>query len=178
MTTHPDTAGLDAGAANGPRLLLADHHRRIEEACKALRTCAHGGCPRDLLEQYRFLERSVLDHLEAEEKVILPDYAAHAPEDAYAIYQEHAAIRILLFQIGVEVELHVVRLEALEQLIATLHAHAAREDASMYPWAQVHLPLSMKRRLFVQIGRSLRVLHATGPGGSRSDPVGPIESHP
>jgi hypothetical protein len=28
----------------------------------------------------------------------------------------------------------------------------------MYPWAQVHLPLSAKRRLFVQVGRSLRLL--------------------
>jgi hypothetical protein len=103
-------------------------------------------------------ERAVLEHLEAEEGPLLPAYAAHAPQDASAIRDEHAAIRKLLFRIGVEVELHLVRLETLQTLIDTLHAHAAREDVSMYPWAQVHLPLSAQGRLFVRIGRSLREL--------------------
>lgn len=158
MTARTQPAGLDAGAANGPRLLLADHHRQIEEACRALRARAYEDCPRVLMEQYRVLERAVLEHLVAEETVILPDYTRHDPEAAYAIRDEHAAIRQLLLRIGVEVELHVVRLETLQSLIDTLHAHAAREDVSMYPWAQVHLPLSTKRRLFVRIGRSLRAL--------------------
>jgi hypothetical protein len=158
MTDHLQAAGLDAGAANGPRLLLADHHREIEQASKALRACTSEGCPRALIEQYRVLEHAVLEHLEAEEVVILPDYTRYDPEAAYAIRDEHAAIRKLLFEVGVEVELHVVRPETLQRLIDTLHAHGAREDVSMYPWAQVHLPLSTKRRLFVRIGRSLRAL--------------------
>jgi hypothetical protein len=158
MTAYTQAAGLDAGAANGPRLLLADHHREIEDACSALLAIAYEDCLRAVVEQYRALERAVLEHLEAEESVILPDYAAHDPEAASAIRDEHAAIRKLLFRIGVEVELHVVRLETLQRLIDTLHAHAAREDVSMYPWAQVHLPLSAKRRLFVRIGRSLRAV--------------------
>lgn len=175
MADHPPAAGLEAGAANGPRLLLADHHRRIEEACCALRACAQADEPRALVEQYRVFEQAVLDHLEAEETMILPDYAADHPEDAYAIREGHAEIRTLLFRIGVEVELHIVRLETLQGLIDKLHAHAAREDGSMYPWAQVHLPLSTKRRLFVRIGRSLRKLaelqapvvrHADPPLGS------------
>lgn len=158
MTTHSQAAEHDAGAANDPWLLLADHHRQIEEACRALRACAHEDCPRALIDQYRVFERAVLEHLEAEEVMILPDYAAHDPADAHAIRDEHGEIRKLLFQIGVEVELHIVRLETLQGLIDTLHVHAAREEASMYPWAQIHLPLETKRSLFVRIARSLREL--------------------
>jgi len=111
-----------------------------------------------LIEQYRILERAMLEHLEFEEAAILPDYAVAHPADAAAIRDDHAAIRNLLFHMGVEVELHVIRLDTLLHLLDTLRAHAAREETAMYPWAQVHLPLSTRRRLFVRLGRSLRKL--------------------
>ena len=161
--THRSSAGLDAGPANGPRILLADHHRELETACSALLGCAYEGCPRTLIKQYRKFERAVREHLDAEETIILPAFAAHAPEEARSLGLEHAAIRKLLLQIGVEVELHLLRLETVKHLIETLHAHAAREDAWMYPWAQLHLPLSARRQLFVRIGHSLRVLAGLQP---------------
>jgi hypothetical protein len=97
-----------------------------------------------------------LQDLDAEEVVILHGYAADDPEAAAAIRDEHTELRRLLLQVGVEVELHVVRLPTLQRL----RAHAAREDVGMYPWAQLHLPLPDRRRLFVRIGRSLRALTA------------------
>lgn len=100
------------------------------------------------------------DHGLSEDTIILPGFEGHAPAEAHALGLEHAAIRKLLLQLGIEVELHLVRLETVKHLIDTLHAHAAREDAWMYPWAQVYLPLSARRQLFVRIGRSLRVLAA------------------
>lgn len=156
MDSHSER--FEITAANGPRLLLADHHRELEEMCNALLASAYEDCARSLTEQYRVFERAVLEHLEAEDMLLLPGYGLHAPDDAHAIGEEHAAIRRLLFLLGIEVELHLVRLETLRSLIATLHAHAAREDRTLYPWAQAHLPLSAKRRLFVRIGRSLRAL--------------------
>lgn len=138
--------------------MLADHHREMEQAGRALLACAHEDCSRSLTAQYRAFEQAVLEHLEAEETELLPAYAAHAPEEAAAIRGEHAAIRTLLLQVGVEVELHLVRLETLRSLIDTLHAHAAREDAAMYPWAQLRLPLASRQWLFGRIGRSLCAL--------------------
>ena len=88
----------------------------------------------------------------------IPAYVEYDSEAACAIRDEHDAIRKLLLRIGVEVELHQVRVPTLQALIDKLHAHAAREDESMYPWAQAHLPTSTKRRLFARIGRSLRAL--------------------
>jgi len=158
MTPPPSSARLHAGVATGPRLLLADHHQRIVEACRALRASARAGHPPALIDRYQVLERAVLEHLEAEEAVLLPGYTAHAPEDARAIREDHAEIRKLLLEIGAEVGLAVVRFDTLEDLIDRMQAHAAREGASMYSWAQVHLTLSMKRRLFLRIVRSLREL--------------------
>lgn len=158
MRTDVSTKGLDAGAASGPRLLLADHHREIEIACRALLERTYADDPPQLIAQYRSFESAILDHLAAEEEIILPAFAEAAPVEARAILDDHAVLRRQLFQIGVDVELHIVRAQTLRELIDQLHAHAAREDASMYPWAQVHLPLSAKRRLFVRIGHSLRAL--------------------
>lgn len=149
---------LDASAASRPRLLLADHHHAIEVACHALLSRTYAGDPRALIAQYRAFESAVLDHLAAEEALILPAYAESAPADARAIRNDHAWLRQKLFQVGIEVELHLARAQTVRELIDQLHAHATREDASMYPWAQMHLPLSTKRLLFVRTGRSLRSL--------------------
>lgn len=158
MTTDLTAGNLEARGARGPRLLLTDHHREIEDACRALLARAYADDSATLIQQYRAFEHAILDHLMAEEELILPRYAEAAPLDARALLVEHAILRRLLLQVGVEVELHCVRASTLCALIDRLHAHAAREDAAMYPWAQVHLSLAAKRRLFVRVGRSLRRL--------------------
>ncbi len=142
MTTIRHSTEPDAGAANGPRLLLADHHREIEGACLGLVAGTYADDPLELIKQYCCFERAMLDHLAAEEEQILPAYAEHAPADAQALRDDHAAIRQALYRIGLEVELHLVRATTVNQLVEALRAHAAREDAKMYPWAQLHLPLA------------------------------------
>jgi len=158
MTTDVGAAGVEASAERGPRLLLTEHHREIEVTCQALLSRAYADEPAELIDQYRAFERAILDHLAAEEEMMLPMYAEAAAGEARALVDDHAALRRQLFQVGVEVELHCMRAQTLCVLIDQLRAHAAREDASMYPWAQAHLPLAAKRRLFVRIGHSLRRL--------------------
>lgn len=150
--------GLDYPANNGPRLLFADHHEKIEKACDALRAATYGEDSLELIARYRTFERAMLEHMAAEEEQILPAYAAEAPDEAAEIRATHDELRRQLYGLGVEVELHCVRAESLEQIVKTLRAHAAREDARMYPWAQVHLPLRTKEELVTRIARSLRSL--------------------
>ena len=158
MNNEPRSGGLDADVANGPRLLLAEHHRATEQACTALLARTYADDPHELVAQYRAFEHALLEHLAAEEELILPAYAQHDPADAQAIRDDHEAIRKALNRLGIEVELHVVRAHSVHELVDSLRAHAAREDAAMYPWAQVHLPLVTRRQLFVRVGRSLRAL--------------------
>ncbi len=158
MTPEPSTAGLDAGAANGPRLLLAEHHREIEAACTALLARTYADDPRELIAQYKLFERAIVEHLDGEEQLILPAYSAEAPADAQAILAEHGAIRHALNRIGIEVELHLVRARSVHALVDLLRKHAEREDESMYPWAQLHLTVTAKGQLFDRIADSMRAL--------------------
>jgi len=156
---HADR-GLDAGPANGPRLLLADHHRGIEEAYRRMLASIYADDALDLVRDFRTFERAILEHLAAEEDVILPEYALEDPEDAAVIRADHARIREALIRAGIDTDLHTMRAHTMKGLIEALRAHAAHEDARMYPWAQMHLPLRTRRGLFVRLGRSLRTLSA------------------
>lgn len=151
-------AAPEAEGTAGPRLLFANHHRELEAACRTLLASVHDERSLALNKRYRMFEHAVLEHLTAEETLVLPDFAARAPTEARAVQLHHAAIRRLLLQLGVEVEHGAVRLETVANLIEALRAHAAHEDASMYPWSELYLTLPAKRRLSLRIGRSLRVL--------------------
>ncbi len=158
MSVEPRDDEVHAEVANSPDLLLAEHHRATEQACTALLARRYSDDPLELVAHYRSFEHALLEHLAAEDELILPAYAEHAPTEAQAIRDDHAAIRKALNRIGLEVELHVVRAHSVNELVDSLRAHAAREDTVMYPWAQVHLPPVTRRQLFLRIGRSLRAL--------------------
>lgn len=165
MMPVPPIASAGTGVQLGLQQMLMDHHCALETACQALLAQAYVDDPRQLVLHYRAFERSMLEHIAAEDALLLPAYAEHDPDDARSIRADHVAIQELLFRVGIEVELHSVRVDTVKQLIEQLQAHAAREDATMYPWGQDHLPLSIRRQLFVRIGRSLRALVRPRPPG-------------
>jgi hypothetical protein len=153
-----NTTHLDHIAADGPRLLLPEHHEEIASACIALRSSAFTDDPLEVITRYRNVEHAVLEHMRAEEDFILPEYANHAPADAAAIRATHEGLRRHLYRLGIDVELHAIRLESIDGLLMTLRDHAAHEDRNMYPWAQRSLTPFTKRELFKRITHSLRAL--------------------
>ena len=140
-------------ARHGPGTLLSDHHHRLERKCRDMLGWAYTDDARDLGSAWEDLEAELLDHMAAEEEVILPSYAMHAPEDAHRIRDEHARIRSLVTPIGIDVELHEIRVARLRRLVEALEAHSASEDAAMYPWAAQHIPLVGERLLSARIER-------------------------
>jgi hypothetical protein len=144
-------------ATNEP-LPLSEHHEELEAACAALRTSAFAEDPLDVISRYRNLEHAVLEHVKIEEDLILPAYARHAPADAAVIRVAHEELRRQLYRLGIDAELRMLRLEAIDRLIATLREQAAYAALRMYPWAQAVLTPVSKRELFKRISRSLRAL--------------------
>lgn len=142
--------------SRGLDLLIPDHHRRLESKCFELLAWAHTDDTRELIAAWCELEAELVDHLTAEEEVILPEYAEHAPREANRILDDHAAIRALLTPLGVEIELHEARVARLQHLAETLATHARFEDATMYPWAQRNLTAAARRDLYVRISRWFR----------------------
>lgn len=141
-----------------PRLALAEHHDEIGTAAKALRASAFADDPLEVIMRYRSLEHAVLEHMRIEEEFVIPAYARHAPADAAVIRLAHGELRRQLFRLGIDAELRMLRLAAIDRLIATLREHAAHEKRGMYPWAQEFLTPVAKRELFKRISRSLRAL--------------------
>lgn len=146
-----------------PPLLLSEHHQALTSFGVALRTSAFADDPAAVVARFRDLERAVLLHMRAEEEELLPDYAAYDPADAALIRATHEELRLQLYRLGVESELHCIRLETIDTLLATLREHAAHEDTTLYPWAARNLGLGRRRALFQSISTSLRRLAGAYP---------------
>ncbi len=78
-------------------------------------------------------------HMRFEEQRLFPDYrkiGAGAARTVEELTAAHAAVRRGLERIGVDIQLHLLRHETIEELVAALRAHAEREDRTLYPWLE------------------------------------------
>jgi hypothetical protein len=150
--------GLEAMDNNGPHLLFAEHHRSLRRAAEDLMARAHEDDCLSLVTEFRAFEKQVLEHMRAEEDIMLPGYADACPEEAQAIRRAHETIRKQLERTALDCELHSIRIEAIRNLLAMLDDHAKYEDRTMYPWAQVHLPIASRNALSSWLLASIRKL--------------------
>ncbi len=128
-----------APVRQGVDRLLYDHHDRLDVRCRDLLAAGVGNDRVDLLSVWGRLEAELLDHMAAEDHVILPGYAAHWPRDADRIFDEHTRIRVLVTLIRLDFTLPTIRAERLQRLVDTLGAHSASEERGMYTWATDNL---------------------------------------
>ena len=119
--------------------ILGQHHREIEDACLAILSAGFADEPRDLTRRWSEVEHQLLDHMTAEEHLLLPAYQRADPENAQDLRDQHARLRERAFDIGIAIQLHTIRCEQLQQFVAELRAHARNEEASLYRWADQHL---------------------------------------
>ena len=107
----------------------------------------------ELNERWAAYEDGILAHLDAEEMFLLPGLKAHDPVCAARISEEHAKIRELLAEVGVGLDLHIVREDQVRELARFLRDHAKMEEVPLYTWADTNLPsdrrTSLLRRLKV-----------------------------
>lgn len=122
-------AGLTPAAA-----LRADHDELEKRAANILESIEAGGRS-EIAEAMTVMRSSILAHLDGEERDLIPRYVLHAPDDAYRIMEEHAAIRKTLDELDVATDLHFLRADVLKELLAKLRAHAARENDGLYRFA-------------------------------------------
>lgn len=151
MKTSTDSSVPPRPAELPPDRLLADDHRRLDRSFAALVVRAQGGDPIQLRAEWQAFERGLLDHLDLEEQEILPGFARDNARDADMIRQEHAAIREALVEMGIDLDLHLLRADAVQSFCDRLRAHAAREEAALYRWASENVP----RGQWAALGRRL-----------------------
>ena len=115
--------------------MIADH-RRLEGLFRELQVAFEMDAPTtELRALWSQLDSGLTAHMRAEEEIVLPELARIDPIEAAALRAEHDELRRLLLELGVGVDLHVVRERAARAFLDTLRAHAEREDELLYVWA-------------------------------------------
>ncbi len=135
---------------------LADH-RTIEGLLEGLLAAFEANDREGVQRLWTAFESSLLVHLEAEEKLMIPEFLRHRERDARALLAEHNHLRARLNALGTGIDLHIVRLEAARAFIEDLRAHARREDA-LYAWADCHLAEQPRASLLGALTRAVRAV--------------------
>lgn len=76
------------------------------------------------------------NHFDFEELHLFPQFRRLHPKAAAALLAEHAQMLSMLSKLSIGVDLHLTRADIVDEFIASLRAHAEREDALLYRWAQ------------------------------------------
>jgi hypothetical protein len=122
------------------RYNLLATHGRLQSLIDGVSNGLRSGDPWVAQRAWAKLETAVIDHVAAEERDLLVEYAAAHPIEAGRIRKEHDKIRATLGDLGVAVELHTVGEEAVLALGRMLAEHAAHEERTVYQWAITHPP--------------------------------------
>jgi len=131
--------------------VLGAHHREIEAACLEIMSAGFADEARDLALRWGIVERELLEHMAAEERMVFPAYHQAAPKTAQALRDEHTSLREHALEIAVAVQLHAVRCEDLQRFVDELRAHARHEEASLYRWAEGNLDASHRHTLLALV---------------------------
>jgi hypothetical protein len=133
MLTPNDTPDLAAAASH-----LRDDHINLERRFGELCLLAHDGDWHDLDEVWDGFVHDVEAHFEIEERQLFPRLAEQG-RDSRALVAElvadHLAIRQTLEDLGLQIQIHVIRASTIDSFVSQMRKHAARENERVYPWA-------------------------------------------
>jgi hypothetical protein len=139
----------------GLRRYASERHDELARRCAELSRAAPIAAEA-FAAAWHDLDVALHNHMAAEDDLIIPAYQLSDPEEAAELRTQHARIRELLVAVRASLAGHTLDAERARQLADLLAAHARREDTSMYPWAERHLPLVIRRQLFVRFSHWLR----------------------
>jgi hypothetical protein len=121
---------------------MTENHARLDRLYERLLDAIRADAP-DVRTWWSELDHGVLAHMEAEERFVLPAFAKVDRDEAVALLREHGQLRERLLELGIAIDLHLLRFERARDLIEALRAHAGREDRLLYRWADEQLDASL-----------------------------------
>ena len=113
-------------------------HRELESDFADLHRRGVAGDWHDLNAVWSDFGERFETHMKFEEEELFPVYVRHRPEAATEVAElkaEHGAIRALLDQLALEIQLHEIRAHTVDAFIERIEAHAKRENERFYAWA-------------------------------------------
>lgn len=123
---------------------MTANHTRLEKQYERLLDAMAANAP-DARELWNELDHGLLAHMEAEERYVIPAFAAVDRAAARELLDDHAQIRAQLLELGVALDLHHLRFETSQEFVRILRTHAEREDNLLYRWADTRLDERLAR---------------------------------
>lgn len=123
------------GTEMNVRQSLGSDHEAIDQRLADLANAVEGANFPTILQVFREVDRGLRAHMYGEEKYLFPHFQELHPEDIRALSEEHDRFHRKLDELMIQTELHTLRKESIDALIAELEAHAAKENETLYAWA-------------------------------------------
>ena len=121
----------------GLRAQMNGDHERLNRLFDEVLIAFQEGDRENAAALWAQFETGLRNHFDFEELHLFPQFRKLIPGETAALQAEHAHILSLLEQLSVGVDLHLTRADMVEDFIARLRAHAEREDALLYRWADI-----------------------------------------
>jgi hemerythrin-like domain-containing protein len=144
-----------------PRIVLEEDHRRLHALLDRLVACVRADDREAEAAAWARFEKALLKHLDVEEMFVFPALTQSHGKEVEALLREHAVLRREIGVIGLALDLHAARAEAIEAFCATLREHAEREESLAYGQAEQRLPVNVARAIFERIVRAAPVRKRT-----------------
>ena len=123
-STPPSTSDLGAR--------LSAEHAHLDRLFDEMLSSFQADARVEAMALWNQFDTELRAHMALEESQILPRLAEVNAPEAAALQREHDLLREKLLQLGIGVDLHVVRDTHVEQFLRELQNHAKREDRLMY----------------------------------------------
>ncbi|MEI8255444.1 MAG: hemerythrin domain-containing protein [Deltaproteobacteria bacterium] len=151
---------------NSLRRALFAEHEYLDGLFNRLLQCVHQNDREALSQLWTVFEQVIRDHIGWEEAHLLPRYRLEQPDDAASIDADHARFRELIAEIGVAVDLHLIREDIVREMIDLLRSHARREEEQSHAWADENVKGPAAESLLQKVLARMRdAKDATGAGG-------------
>jgi hypothetical protein len=89
-----------------------------------------------ILRVFREVDGGLRAHIDGEERYLFEHFAERHPDVIRELREDHDRFRRTLDELMIETELHTLRKERIDELVAELRAHAAKENRTLYEWAE------------------------------------------
>jgi hemerythrin superfamily protein len=115
---------------------LGSDHDAINRRLSNLANAAEGADFPTILGVFRQVDRGLRAHIEGEERYLFEHFEGSHPDVIRELREDHERFRRALDELMIQTELHTLRKESIDDLVAELRAHAAKENRTLYEWAE------------------------------------------
>jgi hemerythrin-like domain-containing protein len=121
------------------RTRLLREHAELRRVFDELSNAVEGADAPTVVRVWTEFERALERHLCLEEEQLFPALELRHRAEVRRLREEHTWIRALVAELGLRADLHTLRKDVADALVAALTEHAEQEDRGLYAWADAEL---------------------------------------